>query len=636
MTAFLIEEDEYWGLLIESGSKLHHIEHLEDLALTSSPSGTHSILDILHDLHSHLSGKQTGLKISTKYDGSPSIIAGRHPVNGKFFVGTKSVFNKTPKINYSAEDIKKNHGHSPHLSHRLQQALELLPKVIPHRGVFQGDLMYSANDVQEKGKHFEFTPNTITYKVEKSSPMGQLVRRSKLGVVFHTKYDGTDIHDMSASPIENFENFKHDPDVHIIDPKIHGKIDYTPQLQKKLAGHLKKIAELNHEMSMSEKGKGENAYTKIAGQEDSLKRYVNHSVRENRDPSVEGYLVFLKQQEIKGTENLKTDWYKQQKKDHFDTLMQRVVGDADALGSLFKLHKEVQNAKTTVIKALASNSPFEHKINDKKTGPEGFVLNRHGSPIKLVDRAEFSKHNFDLNTKANPSDNPIVFAFGRMNPPTSGHAALVSAVQNAARRKGAGHLVVMSHSHDPDKNPLAPEKKLSYAKKMFPGTNIEVARDDEPTIFHQLRKLEKAGHKHVIVVAGQDRVDEYKKLLRKHNGEQFHFDKIEVHSAGDRNPDKEGVEGMSGKKMRAAATAGDFESFTKGVSKSMNVRDAAKMFRDLRKEMLGQPLIDAKTPGITLARYAKRAKNDALGNKARTEIEKRKRLGLWHEKGGVT
>ena len=186
----------------------------------------------------------------------------------------------------------------------------------------------------------------------------------------------------------------------------------------------------------------------------------------------------------------------------------------------------------------------------------------------------------------------VVFAFGRMNPPTIGHGALVDTVKGLADQHDANHEIVLSHSQDAKKNPLTPEQKLSHARMFFPGTNISLASKDQPTLLHHLSRLHQAGHDHAIVVAGGDRVPEYQKLLNHYNGKPdksgkvlFNFKKIDVVSAGDRDPDAEGVEGMSASKMREHAASGNFDSFKQGIPKGVPEEHAMQMFNNVRAGM---------------------------------------------------
>ena len=185
-----------------------------------------------------------------------------------------------------------------------------------------------------------------------------------------------------------------------------------------------------------------------------------------------------------------------------------------------------------------------------------------------------------------------VLAFGRMNPPTSGHEKVVNKVKEVAAKHDASHHVVLSHSQSAKKDPLSQKDKIKHAKRAFPGTNIEGSSKEHPTIFHHAEKLHKQGVTHLHVVAGSDRVGEYKKSLNHYNGKAdktghvpYHFKKITVHSSGERDPDAEGATGISGTKMREHAKNGHFHEFKKGVSSHMSDTHAKEMMHDVRKGM---------------------------------------------------
>jgi len=179
--------------------QLKHLQHAEDLPTVAGQSGARHAITTLHQVHKQLTGKHAPVSVSTKHDGSPSVVFGHHPQSGHFFVATKSAFNKNPKINHTEADIEKNHGHAPGLVSKLKDSLHHLPKVVPGKGVYQGDLMYSKHDVHtnEVGNH-SFTPNTLTYHTHKNSHEGKKVSAAKLGVVIHTKYHGNSIEGMHA------------------------------------------------------------------------------------------------------------------------------------------------------------------------------------------------------------------------------------------------------------------------------------------------------------------------------------------------------------------------------------------------------------------------------------------------------
>ena len=173
------------------------------------------------------------------------------------------------------------------------------------------------------------------------------------------------------------------------------------------------------------------------------------------------------------------------------------------------------------------------------------------------------------------AEKTAVFAFGRMNPPTTGHEKLMHAVHKTAQAHGAKGHVVTSHSHDSKKNPLPQDKKMSYLKKLHPHVDVHGSSKEAPTMLHHASKLHAQGHKHLVMVAGSDRTKDFENTLKKYNGQKgphghYNFKSIKVVSSGARDPDSEGVSGMSGTKMRAHAKAGDHESFKKGLPKALH------------------------------------------------------------------
>jgi hypothetical protein len=182
-----------------------------------------------------------------------------------------------------------------------------------------------------------------------------------------------------------------------------------------------------------------------------------------------------------------------------------------------------------------------------------------------------------------------VMAFGRMSPPTTGHEVLVNKVKEVADKVGGNHSVVLSHTQDKDKNPLSSADKLKHAKRFFPKTNLSTSSKESPTFLSHAEKLHKQGVTHLHMVAGSDRVPEYKKKLAQYNGtgegKLYNFKKITVHSAGERDPDAEGTTGMSASKMRSHASSGNFKEFKKGVPAHVPEHHAKEMYHDVRKGM---------------------------------------------------
>jgi len=183
-----------------------------------------------------------------------------------------------------------------------------------------------------------------------------------------------------------------------------------------------------------------------------------------------------------------------------------------------------------------------------------------------------------------------VLAFGRVNPPTIGHEKLVNKTKEVAQEVGGTHHVVLSHSQDSAKNPLTSQQKLKHAKRFFPDTNLSVSTKEHPNFLSHAAKLHKAGATHLHMVAGSDRIPEYEKTLHKYNGVKgphghFNFKKITMHSAGARDPDAEGAEGMSASKMRGHASSGNFGEFRKGIPSHVPEKHAKELYHDVRKGM---------------------------------------------------
>ena len=182
-----------------------------------------------------------------------------------------------------------------------------------------------------------------------------------------------------------------------------------------------------------------------------------------------------------------------------------------------------------------------------------------------------------------------VFTFGRFNPPTTGHEKLIDALAREQKKNpGAPMYVFPSHSNDPKKNPLPHALKVAYMKKMFRKYAKNITVSSARNVFEVATFLHNKGHRAVVMVVGSARVAEFDRLLNEYNGVQgrhgyYGFDNIEVVSAGERDPDAEGVEGMSASKMRAAAVEGDYESFKQGLPTGF--KDGERLIRDVRKNM---------------------------------------------------
>jgi len=644
--------------------KLKHLEHLEDHLIHGGHEGVAHASETLSDVLAILLGKprknfgqQT--RITTKYDGAPSIVFGINPENGKFFVASKSAFNKNPKLNYTERDIEENHGHAPGLVAKLKEALKQLPKIMPNGGgVFQGDLMYTKEDLtKNKNGSYSFTPNTITYTTD-TPEQTRSADVATLGVVVHSRYIGKNLADAKVSFDVDQSQFKRNPDVHMINPEISGA-NIKPIEKKKYEAEIQQALDIYSNMD-------DDIFNVVDGHDITMKTYINACVRDGTTPDGKGYLAFVKARGQKEIEKAKSEDGKAKKKAAADAITAHVKNHMEQFNNLFRMHKALQQAKDTLTVALSNtvNTGFKTTVGGKEVKPEGFVAIRGGRPTKLVDRAEFSRLNFAggafqkaaKEEEAAAEDlNPVVTTFGRMNPPThAGHGAVVGKVTDLAKEMKAPASIALSRSQDPEKNPLSPEQKLKHAKRMFPGANIMLADEDAPTIIQHVKNLNKKGHKHLVLVVGSDRVEEMQKLLDKYNGKEFNFAKIDVVSAGQRDMDSDVEEpdekpgkdetpeqkkareekkrrGMSATKMRGHAISGRYSEFKAGMHPDVPEEHAREMYQDVRQGM--DIKIGPDTPIRALLNHAKR--KDPIGLKARKEIERRQRLKETEQKQKV-
>ena len=193
----------------------------------------------------------------------------------------------------------------------------------------------------------------------------------------------------------------------------------------------------------------------------------------------------------------------------------------------------------------------------------------------------------------------LTIGFGRFNPPTSGHEKLLDKIKDTA--EGEQYIVYPSHTTDPQKNPLDSETKTLFMKKMFPDHANAIVYDPAiRTIFDALKQADAEGYSSINIVVGSDRQKEFENLANKYNGQLYNFDAVNVISAGERDPDSEGVEGMSASKLRALAVDGDFESFKNGLPKAAKGMVARELFNTVQRSMGAA----AATEGVELWQIA--------------------------------
>ena len=386
-----------------------HLEHLEDDILNNGLSGGQNAIRFLESLLTMLQGhSRRSISITVKWDGAPAVFAGTNPENGKFFVGTKSIFNVDPKINYTNADIDRNHPSGP--NSKLKAALRYFPPLgIP--GVWQGDLLYTAGDLKsatiDGEKQVVFTPNTITYAVPDGSRLANRIKGSKIGVVWHTKYSGKTMEDMTASFGADAKELNNTRNVWSTDATFKdtsGKVTFTTAESKKFQGLLNMA-----KGSLKKAGPYLNTLVKTRNDlavSSRLKIFLNtyirggEQIRDTKNVLIrfEKYYETVLQKKV---DSVKSEKAKKKWTDVKKIGLKELRSNKTSLYFVIASYITLQTAKTMVIRKLeqAENigtflrTPTGYRV----TAPEGFVAIDHiGKALKLVDRLEFSRANFTV------------------------------------------------------------------------------------------------------------------------------------------------------------------------------------------------------------------------------------------------
>ncbi len=383
--------------LIEEATKANtHLTHLEELILTKGEAGYGTARGFITDLLSHLQGKsKRKVNTSVKWDGAPAIFAGKHPDTGKFFVGTKSIFNREPKINYSDNDIEMNHGHAPGLADKLKKALKYLPK-LGIKGILQGDFMFDTSMIGKETidgvPHYTFKPNTIKYAVETDSKLGQEIANSVFGIVFHTGYNDLD------SPPQygiNVKGLKKVPGVWV-DDAVFTDTTGTVTLTKDEAKQVKDLVKTADSIKVK--------YKDLPL--DLMNIYVNSEIQqgkflEDAEMSFNGFVDWFKSRMSKEIEKRKSKAGKLKVEESFKKKLAEIQQSKDNVVNIFKISRLLSQAKQIFVNKY-NNATYntKHFLDNedgtlKVTAPEGYVaVSKAGGAVKLVDRLEFSRANF--------------------------------------------------------------------------------------------------------------------------------------------------------------------------------------------------------------------------------------------------
>ena len=386
-----------------------HLEHLEDDIINRGSDGGRNAVNFLKSVRNMLAGSASGrVNMSVKWDGAPAIVAGRNPENGKFFVGTKSVFNKTPKINYTPGDIASNH--SGPVAQKLNVCLKEL-KRLRITGIYQGDLLFTKGDTKvaniDGERMITFTPNTITYAVPLSSSLGRRISRARLGIVFHTYYTGKSMSSLTAG-FGTVSGKTGSTAVYLASAGYtdtsgsstftSGELARFDGLIRMAEGSLSKAAPLLNVMKSNDP-------ISVGFR---LKSFFNYYIKNSQGSSMA---------KVKTLQDMFRDYYDQiltaeisdrktpKGKDKFIKAkrdgLQFIDKNRSALYFAIASHVSLGNAKNFLIQKLSQIQSIGHFIRTpngyKVTNPEGFVaVDKKAGAVKLVDRLEFSRANFTI------------------------------------------------------------------------------------------------------------------------------------------------------------------------------------------------------------------------------------------------
>lgn len=385
-----------------------HLEHIEDEPFTNGVDGIKKAISFLNSLRDMLSGhSKSPINLSTKFDGSPSIFAGINPENGKFFVGTKSIFNTSSKINYTEDDIDTNHT-SPGLNEKLKVALRYL-KTLDIKGILQGDIMFTEGDIKKETidgeKYIIFQPNTIVYAVPENTLLAQQIENAKIGVVWHTSYTGTKINDMKSSFNVNIGSLKHNKDVWFRDASyvdVSGNATLTSNELKLLNHIIDEIIKSFHGISI----RTLNIISSSDNIKNQIKKWNNQKIKEgikinNSNSFVRDLILHVEETVNQSISDAKRSDTKSKRQKEKTFILNFYKQNRNELVKIYDLHNLIIDAKTVIIRKLENINSLGTflRTNDgyKVTNPEGFVASDHlGNVVKLVDRLVFSKENFNL------------------------------------------------------------------------------------------------------------------------------------------------------------------------------------------------------------------------------------------------
>ena len=399
-TQFLTESKE--------GKNLH-LEHIEDEVLNRGVSGAREAINFLQSLRDMLAGhSQSRVNVTTKWDGAPAVFCGINPENGKFFVGTKGIFNANPKLNYTDADIDANHT-SEGLNSKLKVALRYLPK-LGIKGILQGDMMFAKGDINKQvidgQSYITFQPNTIVYAVPSDAKLARMMLDAQMGIVFHTSYTGKTMADMKASFNIDIGHLTTTKDVWFRDASFtdaSGTATFTAEETSTITSTLSQAGrtfQSINALNLNRISASETIMTYIKTFNNTKVR-AGQAIKDTRAHTFE----LTRWVEAKLNKDIsdakKADTKKKRIKEKTE-IMRFFNNAAKDLKAIFDLMNLLVTAKNMIVKKLqqmkqVTNTFLRTDDGFKITNPEGFVAvdRLKGNAVKLIDRLEFAHANFN-------------------------------------------------------------------------------------------------------------------------------------------------------------------------------------------------------------------------------------------------
>ena len=387
-----------------------HLEHLEDEIINNGTKGARTAIEFLKSIKKMLQGKK-GSTVSVKWDGAPAVFCGINPENGKFFVATKSLFNKTPKINYTNSDISRNHGGA--LADKLKECLKYLPS-LGIKGILQGDLLFTSGDKKtatvDGTKSIVFTPNTISYAVPVvktglfGSSLYNNIDKAKVGIIFHTSYSGSTIAGLKAAFGASVSSLKKNKNVFFDDANYKQAGVAFDDNEEKAFDNIIRMAEGSAYKAGAfiDKIKKDQGPLSLGVQ---MKTFFNTYIRQgtaitNTKKLANNFEVFFRDRIKKEIASKKTAAAKQKYEEILEAGMKILRPNRDSLYFAIATYITFQSAKAVLLRRLNTiqsiGSFLRTKNGYKVTNPEGYVAIQKGGAVKLVDRLEFSRANFNM------------------------------------------------------------------------------------------------------------------------------------------------------------------------------------------------------------------------------------------------